>query len=338
MSFKFTKSRSEETKRFNALFSQACETGNVDLAEKMLKKGATNRNDLFVHACRDNNFTCVKTILSTVYDDDKTFDWPNGMKEACIAGHVDIVKCLEDNCHEFYSYDLYELFEIVGFGGNLEIIKLITRDGYRFGYMYAGLIGACRGGHKNVAIFMIEKGAKNWDQALFSACSAGQLEMAKLMIASGAKDVNEGLVQACEKCQTETIFYMIQCKADVISALVKMCKLVAKTLYDDPEHCFDPKQKYFQSIKLLYKPEHNTNPALQQINEIRFREFYILKFFEMGMSCEFFKLINNTNTTNMYHISSATSKIQEFRSCIQKQLHLPLLPELLEIVSLYSLV
>lgn len=55
----------------NALFSHACETGNTSLANEMLKQGANNRDQVFQNACQDNNFICVKIILSTVYDDDK---------------------------------------------------------------------------------------------------------------------------------------------------------------------------------------------------------------------------------------------------------------------------
>src|ERR1700679_3012975 len=49
-----------------------------------------------------------------------------------------------------------------------------------------GLEGACRGGHKEIADYMISKGANDWDWGLEGACLGNRKEMADYMILKGA--------------------------------------------------------------------------------------------------------------------------------------------------------
>jgi hypothetical protein len=66
------------------------------------------------------------------------------------------------------------------------------------GYLSRGLIGACLGGHKDLAELMITKGAKNLDNGLRYACERGHEDLAELMIAKGADKFDWGLEGACE--------------------------------------------------------------------------------------------------------------------------------------------
>jgi purine nucleoside permease len=58
-------------------------------------------------------------------------------------------------------------------------------------------LGACRGGHLDLANLMIANGATNWDRGLREACRGGHLDLANLMIANGATNWNRGLHGAC---------------------------------------------------------------------------------------------------------------------------------------------
>jgi hypothetical protein len=51
-----------------------------------------------------------------------------------------------------------------------------------------GLCGACYGGHKELALLMIEKGATNMNAGLEMACIGGHKELATLMIEKGATE------------------------------------------------------------------------------------------------------------------------------------------------------
>ena len=50
----------------------------------------------------------------------------------------------------------------------------------------SGLEGACLGGHRDLAEFMIQKGATDWNYGLYNACSGGHRDLAELMIEKGA--------------------------------------------------------------------------------------------------------------------------------------------------------
>ena len=49
-----------------------------------------------------------------------------------------------------------------------------------------GLMAACRGGHRDLVDFMIEKGADDWNSGLFYACLRGYRDLVNLMISKGA--------------------------------------------------------------------------------------------------------------------------------------------------------
>jgi len=61
-----------------------------------------------------------------------------------------------------------------------------------------GLYGACQGDHKELAEWMISKGASSgvvidWNWGLKGACEGGHKELAEFMINKGATDWNWGL-------------------------------------------------------------------------------------------------------------------------------------------------
>jgi ankyrin repeat protein len=60
-----------------------------------------------------------------------------------------------------------------------------------------GLLGACYGGHLELAKLMIKHGADNFNNGLNWACRNGHLELVNLVIEHGADDFNQGLIAAC---------------------------------------------------------------------------------------------------------------------------------------------
>ena len=56
-----------------------------------------------------------------------------------------------------------------------------------------GLYAACIGGHKDIAVIMIRKGAKNFNMGLRLACIYGHKDLVELMITNGAWALNSNL-------------------------------------------------------------------------------------------------------------------------------------------------
>jgi hypothetical protein len=89
-----------------------------------------------------------------------------------------------------------------------------TLESIRYGGdIDAGMEGACRGGHKELVLMMIEKGTKNHIQGLIGACSNGHKELA-LMIIRKCKVDRTGLYwalgAACFNGQKEIALYLAQ--------------------------------------------------------------------------------------------------------------------------------
>ena len=77
-----------------------------------------------------------------------------------------------------------------------------------------GLANACYGGHKELALLMIEKGANDWNWVLANACLRGHKELALLMIKKGANAWNWGLTLACYGGHKALALLMIEKGAD----------------------------------------------------------------------------------------------------------------------------
>ncbi len=73
-----------------------------------------------------------------------------------------------------------------------------------------GLYGACFGGHIDLAKFMIEKGADNWNRILDDAYKSGHRDMTELIIQNGLDDWNFGLYGACFGGHMATVQLMIE--------------------------------------------------------------------------------------------------------------------------------
>jgi hypothetical protein len=73
-----------------------------------------------------------------------------------------------------------------------------------------GLEGACAGGHKKLALLLIDKYKCDPNWGLWGACFSGHKELVLTMIERGARDFDYGLMEACFMGHTEIIKLMIE--------------------------------------------------------------------------------------------------------------------------------
>jgi hypothetical protein len=73
-----------------------------------------------------------------------------------------------------------------------------------------GLIGACAGGHKELALLLVQKYSCHPNWGLRGACDSGNKEMALLMIKKGAYNFQVGFEIASVQGHKELIQLMIQ--------------------------------------------------------------------------------------------------------------------------------
>ena len=66
----------------------------------------------------------------------------------------------------------------------MDIVKLMIEKGAND--WNDGMYSACQRGHMEVVKYMIEKGAKSWNDGIYGACLGGHGEIVKLMIEKGA--------------------------------------------------------------------------------------------------------------------------------------------------------
>ena len=113
---------------------------------------------------------------------------------ACHGGHLDTVKEIlqcenpPTNCNMGLLY--------ASKNGFLSIVKLMIE--HKADNLDGALWNACLYGHKEVAMYLVEIGAKKFEQCLYSAISANQLEIVKWLLDSKlAQTVDAGLLHAC---------------------------------------------------------------------------------------------------------------------------------------------
>ena len=144
--------------KWNYGLMKACQSGNIDLVNYMIEKGAYN--------------------------------WNNGLYGACQGGNIDLVNYMiekiEKEADNFHDESIINRFEngLVRAG----ILGVCNFND--------GLHGACRGGNIDLVNLMIEKGADDWDWGLSGACIGGNIDLVNLMIEKGADDWNLGLSAA----------------------------------------------------------------------------------------------------------------------------------------------
>lgn len=86
--------------------------------------------------------------------------------------HMDIAIWIDDDT---YTHCLKDACK----GGHMDIARFMMKNGAHC--WNNALMGACEEGHMELVLMMIEKGANQWDWAYESACEGGHMEIVKLI-------------------------------------------------------------------------------------------------------------------------------------------------------------
>lgn len=176
----------------------ACEKGDYELAESLLKNGA------YVNA---------------------------GLEGACLGGHKDLAQLLIDKWHAT-DFDLGLMCACRN--NHKDLIQMMIDRGANLNSketLNACLSTSCMGGHIDLAKIMIDKGA-NVNCGIVSACYNGYLELAQMLIKKGA-DPNRGLEAACDGGQRKIVHMLIDNGGTYWKSLLLYCnetKLIIRML------------------------------------------------------------------------------------------------------------
>jgi len=129
-------------------FEAACESGNYQIINELIKLGAKN--------------------------------WNRGLEGACCGGHYDIAEWMI----KLGAYDWNTGFAQACRGGHIKIVELMIEKGVY--YTADGLYWACYKGNESLVKYLIDKGINSWNKGLQGACFTKNLTLIKLMIEKGA--------------------------------------------------------------------------------------------------------------------------------------------------------
>ena len=125
------------------------------------------------------------------------------LEKSCEKGSVFMIKAIE---HRTSNWDLGLYGACLG--GHRELAEwMIEKEATKWDW---ALEGACYGGHRGIAEWMIEKGARDWDWGLKYACRGGHRDLAELMIENGATNWDWGLEGACHGGHRDLAEWMIE--------------------------------------------------------------------------------------------------------------------------------
>lgn len=93
-----------------------------------------------------------------------------------------------------FSREVY----IAGKNGDITTLQILLAKPLYTHDLNQGLMGACEGGHKAIAEFLIKNGANDVEWGLKGACRGGHKTLVELMIQMGANNWIAGLRAACE--------------------------------------------------------------------------------------------------------------------------------------------
>jgi hypothetical protein len=212
------------TQDFNTVFTGSCAGGNIELAEIMVKNGATAWKSGLLYACREGQLEMVKWVLSNgdyfVYVEQGTkFDLNKALVEACYSGNVILVKYLQNRGADNWMSGFHMACE----KGHTELVKHLSSDNndhglYGFNFIdndEHGLYLACFHGHFDIVKLLvingkIRKGGANI--ALATAITKGHFDIASCMSLHykfTLYDFNIILSSACRNNYPETIRWLV---------------------------------------------------------------------------------------------------------------------------------
>lgn len=122
--------------------------------------------------------------------------------EAAREGYIEIVRIKVTKVEKWI---LNRGLGIACFKNDVKMIDLLVKNGADD--WNTGLMESCRGGYEEVALYMIDRGATNYDESFFYGCIFGHINICKLLICI-VKDPSRCL-EAAMKSGNEEITRMI---------------------------------------------------------------------------------------------------------------------------------
>ena len=151
----------------------------------------------------------VDLQITELFDQIPVDNWV--LEYLCFKNHRDLLKILiQKDSNKIINWN----FGLRGAcqGGHRDLAQWMIDLGAK--WWYDGLRGACEGGHRDMVQWMIDLGATNWDGGLWGACCGGHRDLSQMMIDLGARDWNGGLEGACYGGFKELAQWMIDLGAD----------------------------------------------------------------------------------------------------------------------------
>lgn len=170
-------------------------TGNMEIINLMLSKGANNYNEVLYTAAKRGYINIVKLMLSMGVN-----NLNNALEGAAKNGHLDIVKLLLEKGATNFRYAL----ALAADRGRLDIMKLlidkVSLDDINNAMRYASI-----GNQPDAMRFLIDQGGNAFDTTLDNAAYHGYLDIIKILVPHTSKNGIETALETSLEQYDKTI-------------------------------------------------------------------------------------------------------------------------------------
>lgn len=161
----------------------ACDSGNNELVNYFINKGANNWNDCLRRACTYGHIEIIELMISKGAN-----CWNEALQSACFNRNKNIIQIVELMISKGAT-DWGECMKMACMNNQTQIIEICIANGATNWNECMNI--ACAYGHGNIVEFMILKGATDWNGGLGLACIGNKVEIVKLMIKKGATNFDD---------------------------------------------------------------------------------------------------------------------------------------------------
>lgn len=190
--------KENKRKLYNSLFPYACMSGNIEIIDLMIARGARWNNHMG-NMCRSGNIDLIN-FMSARDSYPNFINWDKSLYGACLSKNRNIISLVIGMLDSFEN--LNSGLQGACKAGDMELTKIIISMGAD-GYVNA-FYCACSSGNRELAnyligkIFNIHKLYINWNRALHNSCSSGNIELIEMIMSYGVNlNWNRGLAGAC---------------------------------------------------------------------------------------------------------------------------------------------
>lgn len=234
--------------------------GSLKILEYLISKGVQDYFWVFVGACEFGHLDMIKFLINNhfIKNEDNSYLLCEGIRcatknghdnivdylcsiyislgntteniayykfiGACIGGRVELVKKYINDCQGNFltrgSIDAENILKLVCESGSVESVQFVVNR-FSLNNWNRGLYVACRQGHFQVALMMIEYGANDYNQGLYMASEGGHLQICQHMVSLGATHLSGALCAAAFFGHLDVAVYLLHCGATVGSGQLR---------------------------------------------------------------------------------------------------------------------